>query len=88
MSYIAADLGALSVGWIPTSNSLALAAMCPFCGYLQDMFGKRNICILGCICIMTGIIITATAQSFAQGVAGMTLAGAGAAVGELTALAG
>lgn len=70
------------------SNSLALAAACPFCGYLQDMFGKRNISILGSTLIMLGIILTATAKVFAQGVAGMTIAGAGAAIGELTALAG
>ncbi len=38
--------------------------------------------------IMVGIIVTATAHSFAQAVAGMALAGGGAAIGELTALAG
>ena len=70
------------------SNSLALAATCPFCGYLQDLFGRRNISLLGCAFLAVGIILTATAQTFAQGVAGMALAGAGAAVGELTALAG
>lgn len=70
------------------ANSLALAAVCPFCGYLQDMFGKRNISILGSSLILLGIILTATAKSFAQAVAGMTLAGGGAAIGELTALAG
>lgn len=70
------------------SNSLALAATCPFCGYLQDLFGRRNISLLGCALLGIGIIVTATAQSFSQGVAGMTLAGAGAAIGELTALAG
>jgi MFS family permease len=70
------------------SNSLALAAVCPFCGYLQDMFGKRNIAISGSILILVGTTVTATAHSFAQGVAGMTVAGAGAPIGELTALAG
>lgn len=52
------------------------------------MFGKRNIAILGSILILVGTIVTATAHSFTQGVVGMTIAGAGAAVGELTALAG
>lgn len=37
---------------------------------------------------MIGIILLATAKAFGQGVAGMALAGAGAAIGELTALAG
>ncbi|EXJ55395.1 hypothetical protein A1O7_08322 [Cladophialophora yegresii CBS 114405] len=88
LTYIASDLGSASTGWIPVSNSLALAAFCPFCGYLQDMFGKRNISILGSVLILIGTIVTATAHSFAQGVAGMTIAGSGAAIGELTALAG
>lgn len=52
------------------------------------MFGKRNISILGSILILVGTIVTATAHSFAQGVAGMTIAGGGASIGELTALAG
>ncbi|KIW63894.1 hypothetical protein PV04_08862 [Phialophora macrospora] len=88
LTYIASDLGSASTGWLPVSNSLALAAVCPFCGYLQDMFGKRNISILGSILILVGTIVTATAHSFAQGVSGMTIAGAGASIGELTALAG
>ncbi|OQV05048.1 hypothetical protein CLAIMM_09846 [Cladophialophora immunda] len=88
LSYIAADLGSASTGWLPVSNSLALAAVCPFCGYLQDMFGKRNISILGSVMILVGVLITATAKTFAQGVVGMTIAGGGAAIGELTALAG
>jgi hypothetical protein len=52
------------------------------------MFGKRNISILGSLLIMVGVIITATAHSLAQGIAGMAMAGGGAAIGELTALAG
>ncbi|OCT44607.1 putative major facilitator superfamily transporter [Cladophialophora carrionii] len=88
LTYVASDLGSASTGWLPVSNSLALAAVCPFCGYLQDMFGKRNISILGSILILVGTIVTATAHSFAQAVAGMTIAGAGASIGELTALAG
>lgn len=102
------DLGGpQKISWIPVSNTLALAAVAPFCGYLQvfftnlfgvwfliltticqDIFGKRNITLFGCVCIMVGIIILATAHSFGQGVVGMSLAGAGAAIGELSALAG
>jgi MFS family permease len=83
------DLGGpTKISWIPVSNTLALAAVAPFCGYLQDIFGKRNITLFGCACIMTGIIVLATSHSFGQGVTGMSLAGAGAAIGELSALAG
>ena len=52
------------------------------------MFGRKNISIAGSITLMMGIIVVATAHSFAQGVAGMTTAGAGAAIGEITALVG
>ena len=89
LSYVEIDLGGASkISWLPVSNTLAIASVAPFCGYLQDMFGRRNISMLGCILIMVGIIIVATAHSFGQGVSGMSIAGAGAAIGELTALAG
>lgn len=80
--------GPTRISWIPISNTLALAAVAPFCGYMQDIFGKRNITLFGCVCIMVGIIIVGTAHSFRNGVVGMSLAGAGAAIGELSALAG
>jgi MFS family permease len=83
------DLGGPArISWIPVSNTLALAAVAPFCGYLQDIFGKRNITLFGCVCIMVGIIVVATGNSFGAGVAGMSISGAGAAIGELSALAG
>ena len=37
---------------------------------------------------MAGIVVLATAKKFSHGVVGMTMSGAGAAIGELTALAG
>ena len=70
------------------SNILALAAVAPFVGYLQDLLGRRNIAITGSLFLILGNIITGTAHSFGQVCAGMALAGAGAAIGELTALAG
>lgn len=83
------DLGGpTGISWIPISNTLALAAVAPFCGYMQDIFGKRNISLFGCVLIMVGIIVVATGHSFAAGVSGMAISGAGAAIGELCALAG
>lgn len=70
------------------SNTLTIAAVAPFVGYLQDIFGRRYISLFGGVVIMVGIILVGTAHSFGQAVTGMSLAGAGAAVGELTALAG
>jgi MFS family permease len=89
LSFITEDLGITQgSAWLPTANILAIAATCPFAGYLQDLFGKRYIALFGSTCICIGIILMATAHSFAQALAGMTISGIGAAIGELTGLAG
>lgn len=89
LSFIAEDLKITQgSAWLPTANILAIAATCPFAGYLQDLFGKRYIALFGSACICIGIILMATTHSFAQALAGMTIAGVGAAIGELTGLAG
>lgn len=89
LSIMEADLGAEKVGsWLPVSNTLAITAVAPFVGYLQDLLGRRNITLAGSIVIMVGIALIGSAHSFGQAVTGMTLSGAGAGVCELTALAG
>lgn len=91
LSYMAADLGGealTSSSWIPVCNTLAVASIAPFSGHLADIFGRRNITLIGSLLIMVGLVLTATAHSFAQAIAGMSLAGAGAGIGELTALGG
>ena len=89
LSFISEDLGITrGSAWLPTANILAIAATCPFAGYLQDLFGKRYIALFGSACICVGIILMATTHSFAQALAGMTISGVGAAIGELTGLAG
>ena len=55
---------------------------------MQDLIGRRYVAIVGGSSLCLGIILLASAKHFAQGVVGMGFAGAGAAVGELTALAG
>jgi hypothetical protein len=89
LSFIAADIGGASkISWLPVSNTLVLAAFAPYCGYMQDIFGRRYITLGGGLLILTGCAILATAHSFGQAIVGMCFAGAGAAIGELTALAG
>lgn len=89
LSYIQAELGAEKNGsWLPVSNTLAITAVAPFTGYLQDLLGRRNITLFGSILIMVGISLIGGARNFGMGVAGMTLSGAGAGICELTALAG
>lgn len=83
------DLGSpVGAGWLPTANTLAIAAVCPFVGYLQDLFGKRYISIFGALLLCIGCALVGTAHHFGQAVIGMALAGAGAGIGELTGLAG
>lgn len=91
LSYMVADLGGealTSSTWIPVCNTLAIASVAPFSGYLTDIFGRRNITLCGAVAIMVGIVITGTAHHFGQAVVGMSIAGAGAGIGELTALGG
>lgn len=89
LSFIAADVGGTAVEtWLPISYSLVLAAVAPFCGYLQDLFGRRYITLAGGVVLCIGILVVATAHSAGAAIAGMSIAGGGAAIGELTALAG
>ncbi|OOQ88867.1 putative major facilitator superfamily transporter [Penicillium brasilianum] len=89
LTYIEKDLNATENGaWLPVSNTLAIAGVAPFVGYLQDLFGRRTITLIGEVVIMCGLVILAISHQFGQAVAGMALCGAGAAVCELTALAG
>ncbi|KAI4606403.1 hypothetical protein J4E80_010155 [Alternaria sp. BMP 0032] len=89
LSFIEADLN-LDRGsaWLPTANILAIAAVCPYAGYLQDLFGKRYIALFGSFCICLGCALMGSGQNFGQLLAGMAISGAGAATGELTGLAG
>jgi MFS family permease len=89
LSFIEEDLKlARGSAWLPTANILAIAAACPYAGYLQDLFGKRYIALFGSLCICLGCALLGSAHSFGQALAGMAISGLGAAIGELTGLAG
>jgi MFS family permease len=89
LTFIAADLaGSDDASWIPISYSLAVSSTTPFCGYLQDMFGRRNITIGGGLLLLLGLAVLISASSTSQAISGMAISGAGAAIGELTAIAG
>ncbi|KAF2643569.1 MFS general substrate transporter [Massarina eburnea CBS 473.64] len=89
LGFIEEDLQLARGGaWLPTANILAIAAACPYAGYLQDLFGKRYIALFGSFSICLGCVLMGTTHSFAQSLAGMALSGIGAAIGELTGLAG
>lgn len=88
-SFIEAAINAPGkIGWLPVSYTLAITAVAPFTGYLQDLVGRRGITLFGSVIICLGIALVASAKRFAQGAAGMAITGAGAGICELTALAG
>jgi len=89
MKFIVADIGGADViNWLPVAATLAIAATCPFMGYLQDLMGRRNITLVGCSLLLTGTGLVGGARNFGMAVTGMALGGVGAGICELTALAG
>ncbi|KAF1809090.1 putative major facilitator superfamily transporter [Eremomyces bilateralis CBS 781.70] len=89
LTFITAELGGTaSAAWLPVSYGLALAAVVPICGYFQDLLGRRYVCLLGGCLLIIGCIVMGTAHKFRDGLVGMVLCGSGAAIGEMTALAG
>ncbi|KAF2810561.1 MFS multidrug transporter-like protein [Mytilinidion resinicola] len=86
--YIYRDIGGADRWiWFVLANLLSLAAVCPFVGSLSDLLGRRYVALLGASFIMLGMIITSTAHSMNIFICGMTFAGIGAGINELTALA-
>ncbi|RAK74778.1 putative MFS drug efflux pump [Aspergillus fijiensis CBS 313.89] len=73
--------------WFVLANLLALAGVCPFVGSLSDLIGRRYVAIIGASLICLGMIVSSTANTMNTFIAGMAIAGAGAGVNELTALA-
>ena len=71
-----------------TANTLAVAAVCPFVGYLTDLLGRRWVCVFGTVCLIVGSIVMATAKSLGTAIVAMTIGGIGAGICELTAIAG
>ncbi|KAI1612526.1 putative major facilitator superfamily transporter [Exophiala viscosa] len=89
LSFMEAELHATAhASWLPVSNTLAITAVAPFTGYLQDLLGRREITLAGSIMIMVGQALVGSAHTFGQAVTGMALGGGGAGICELTALAG
>ncbi|RKL39897.1 hypothetical protein BFJ72_g6626 [Fusarium proliferatum] len=86
--YIYADIGGHDRWtWFVIANLLSLAAVCPFVGSLSDMFGRRYVALSGASFIVLGMIVCSTAHNMNVFIGGMVLAGVGAGINELTALA-
>lgn len=74
--------------WMLTANTLAVAAICPFVGYITDMLGRRWVCIFGIVMLLLASVIIATAHNLGTAIVAMTIGGVGAGICELTAVAG
>ncbi|CRG86226.1 Putative HC-toxin efflux carrier TOXA [Talaromyces islandicus] len=86
--YIYGDIGGADRWvWFVLANLLALAGVCPFVGSLSDLFGRRYVAILGSLLVCIGIVVSSTAKNMNVFIGGMAIAGAGAGINELTALA-
>ncbi|MCJ1259289.1 hypothetical protein MMC24_007125 [Lignoscripta atroalba] len=86
--YIYRDIGGTDRWiWFVLANLLSLAAVCPFVGSLSDLMGRRYVALIGAAFIVLGMIVCSTANTMNIFIAGMTLAGVGAGINELTALA-
>ncbi|KAL4898814.1 MFS drug efflux pump [Aspergillus ambiguus] len=73
--------------WFVLANLLSLAGVCPFVGSLSDLIGRRYVAIIGASLVVIGMIVCTTAKTMNVFIGGMAIAGAGAGVNELTALA-
>ncbi|KAF2753288.1 MFS general substrate transporter [Pseudovirgaria hyperparasitica] len=86
--YIYGDIGGTDRWiWFVLANLLSLAAVCPFVGSLSDLLGRRYVAILGTCFILLGMVVSSTAHTMNWFICGMTFAGIGAGITELTALA-
>ncbi|KAF1919900.1 major facilitator superfamily domain-containing protein [Ampelomyces quisqualis] len=74
--------------WFVIGYLIPNAALCPFVGALSDLFGRRNVAIVGQVALIVGPIITATANTMNIAIAGQVFSGIGAGLNELISLAG
>lgn len=86
--YIYRDIGGVDRWiWFVLGGLLALAAVCPFVGSMSDLMGRRYVALLGAGLLIIATVVATTAKTMNTFICGMTIAGAGAGIGELTALA-
>jgi Na+/melibiose symporter-like transporter len=88
LTYISLDLNTQFGNWMLTANTLAVAAICPFVGYLTDLIGRRWVCVFGTLCLIVGSIVMGTAHSLGAAIAAQAVGGIGAGICELTAITG
>jgi MFS family permease len=86
--YIYSDIGGTDRWiWFVLAYLLALAAVCPFVGSISDLVGRRWVALFGSGLLIISMCVASTAKTMNIFICGMTLAGAGAGICELTSLA-
>ncbi|KAI9838957.1 MAG: hypothetical protein M1819_004165 [Sarea resinae] len=86
--YVYGDIGGADRWiWFILAYLLSLAAVCPFVGSVSDVIGRRYVAIIGSFFIILGMTVASTAHIMNTFICGMALAGIGAGIVELTALA-
>ena len=86
--YIYGDIGGTDRWiWFVLAYLLALAAVCPFVGSISDLIGRRYVALFGSGLLIIAMCVASTAKTMNIFIAGMTLAGIGAGICELTSLA-
>jgi MFS family permease len=88
LTYISEGIHTTVGNWLLTVNTLCVAGICPFVGYLTDLLGRRNITIFGSLLLIIASVVIATSQSLGSAVTSMAIGGVGAGICELTAIAG
>ncbi|WPG98716.1 Hypothetical protein R9X50_00151000 [Acrodontium crateriforme] len=74
--------------WMVIGYLVPNAALCPFVGALSDLFGRKRIAIAGQCLLILGPIVVSTSHTINVAIGGMVIAGLGAGLNELIALAG
>lgn len=73
--------------WLFTTIIVAMGALAPFVGPLADLFGRKQIFLIGFVFSIAGSILSAVTPNAAGFIGGQALLGFGAVVQELLAIA-
>jgi len=74
--------------WLIVGYLIPNAALCPFVGALSDLIGRKVVAAIGQVLLVIGPLVTVTAHDMNVAIGGMVIAGLGAGLNELIALAG
>ncbi|KAL2064448.1 hypothetical protein VTL71DRAFT_4942 [Oculimacula yallundae] len=86
--YISQGINTNVGNWLLTANTLVVAGTCPFVGYMTDLLGRRWVTIVGAVLLIISSVVMATSHSLGSAITSMAIGGVGAAICELTAIAG